>query len=611
LSEAPPRTLGRGLWVMAQASFEHPGPALVATAAGLVNGATMVLGAAVVGWTIDHLVLPSFESRDVAASTWWLSVAAILGVSAVRCCTIWVRGVATGRVQHRAQAATRRAVVRRYLHLDLDWHRRHPPGRLLAGAVSDVDAVWSPVQWLYFALGMVLMLGGALAQLALTAPALGAIGLLLVLGVLGLNLLHQRLLTPRARQGQEARGEVTRTAHESIEGGPVVRSLGLARAEDARFAPGVERLRLANTRMAGISAVFDPLLELLPTAAVLAVLGVGAGQVASGSMSLGSLVGVVYLLLTVSIPLNVLSRFLSMLPLSVAGVERVEAVLGAPVAVYGDRDGLEAVGPAALGAHGLSLVRDGAVLLDGVDVEVGAGTVCAVVGGTGAGKTTLVDLLCGQLAPTEGAVVVDGEPIGGLTAQRRAATVGLVAQSPFLFTSTIRDNVTLDGHPRHGLRAYTDDEVWAALEVADATGFVRAQPHGLDTQVGERGATLSGGQRQRLCLARAVIREPRLLVLDDATSALDPRVERRVLARLRALVDAGGPTVVLVANRPASLAVADQAVLLVGGRLAAAGSPDDLLAGNDDYRRLVAAYDAGVTSLDGRPADGDRDVFAL
>lgn len=597
-------TLTQGARLMARASRDHPLPALVATTAGLVNGATMVVGAAAVGWATDHLVVPVLSGREVPTSTWWLSVVVILGVSTVRCLTIWVRGVATGRVQHRAQAATRRAVVRRYLHLDLEWHRRHPPGRLLAHAVSDVDAVWSPVQWLYFALGMVFMLVGTLGQLALTAPALGSIGLALVAGVLGLNIAYQRLLSPRARDGQAARGDVARTAHESIEGGPVVRSLGLAGSEDARFAPEVERLREANTRMAAISAVFDPVLELLPTVAVLAVLGVGAGAVSSGEMTLGALVGVSYLLLTVSIPLSVLSRFLSMVPLAVAGHERVADVLAAPVASYGETGGAVPVVPARLEVRGAGVVRGDSALLRAIDLVVTPGSVCAVVGATGAGKTTLVDLLCAQIHPSEGVVLVDGVPLADLDAPLRAATLGMVGQSPFLFRTTIRDNLVLDGHPRDGLRDYTDAEVWAALEVADAAGFVRALPAGLDTVVGERGATLSGGQRQRLCLARALVREPRLLVLDDATSALDPRVERRVLSRLRALVDDGGPTVVLVANRAASLAVADTVLFLAGGRVVDAGTHDEVRARSADYRRIVAAYDLP----DGRPDDVATDA---
>jgi ABC-type multidrug transport system fused ATPase/permease subunit len=404
-----------------------------------------------------------------------------------------------------------------------------------------------------------------------------------VAAVLVVNVAYQRLLAPRARDGQAARGEVARTAHESIEGGPVVRSLGLAGAEDARFAPGVEQVRVANTRMASISAVFDPLLELLPTVAVLAVLGLGAGAVADGSMTLGDLVGVSYLLLTVSIPLSVLSRFLSILPLAAAGHERVEAVLAAPVASYGD-GWTDASGPAALEVRGAGVRREGTTLLRDVDLAVPAGSVCAVVGATGAGKSTLVDLVCAQVAPGTGVVLLDGRPLADLDLDTRSRSLGLVGQSPFLFASTVRDNLVLDR------TTYDDAAILAALEVADAADLVAGLPDGLDTVVGERGATFSGGQRQRLCLARAVLRRPRLLVLDDATSALDPRVEARVLARLRALVDAGGPTVLLVASRPAPLAIADRVVFLTDGRVADAGTHDELRDRNPAYRLIVGAY---------------------
>ena len=168
--------------------------------AGLVNGATMVAGAAAVGWATDHLVVPALSGEHVPARVWWVSALLILGVSAVRWCTIFVRGVATGQVQYRAQAESRRAVVRRYLELDLGWHRRRSTGQLLAHAVSDVDALWSPMQYTYFALGMVFMLAIALGELFRSDPALGLLGVVLVVLVLGLNLLYQRLLTPRTRR---------------------------------------------------------------------------------------------------------------------------------------------------------------------------------------------------------------------------------------------------------------------------------------------------------------------------------------------------------------------------------------------------------------------------
>ena len=225
-------------------------------------------------------------------------------------------------------------------------------------------------------------------------------------------------------------------------------------------------------------------------------------------------------------------------------------------------------------------------VLHDVGFDVEPGTTVAVVGATGAGKSTLAALLVRLADPDRGVVLLDGTDLRQLAEGSVAESVALVPQQTFLFDDSVRGNITL-GDP--ALEDADDRRVWAALRLAQADGFVAALPHGLDTHVGERGTSLSGGQRQRIALARALVRRPRLLVLDDATSAVDPRVEAAILAGLREASD--GTTVVVVAYRKGTIALADTVLFVSHGRVVDRGPHAELAARNASYRNLVDAYE--------------------
>jgi ATP-binding cassette, subfamily B, bacterial len=239
-------------------------------------------------------------------------------------------------------------------------------------------------------------------------------------------------------------------------------------------------------------------------------------------------------------------------------------------------------------------------VLAGVDFTIEPGRTVAIVGPTGAGKSTLTALLARLVDPESGAVLVDGVDLRDLARGELAGSLSVVPQSAFLFDDTIRGNITLGAD-------YSDTEVWSALRVAQADRFVKALSSGLDTRVGERGTTLSGGQRQRIALARALVRKPRLLVLDDATSAVDPQVEARILAGLRSRVGASsGTTVLVIAYRKATIALADEVLFLDDGRIAEHGTHAELQRRSAAYRYLVDAYEKDAATRD-EDADADAE----
>ncbi|HWH01611.1 MAG TPA: ABC transporter ATP-binding protein, partial [Pilimelia sp.] len=515
-----------------------------------------------------------------------VAAAALVGLSVLKIAAVYGRRLAAGYMQFRMQARYRRQITRRYLELPLSWHHRNATGTLLSNANSDVEAIWFPIAPMPFAVGTLVMLVAGIGSLFATDWALGLVGVAVFPVLFAVNVFYSRRMAPRQIRAQQLRGEVSAIAHESFDGALVVKTMGREEAETARFARRTEELRDALISVGRLRGAFEPIMENLPSVGTLAALLIGAWRMRQGAVTVTELVSVTFLFTVLAFPIRAIGWVLSELPRSVAGWDRVQHVLTATGQMpYGDLD-LDPRGgaPAALRLADVTFgYEPGRPVLREVSLAVPPGRTVALVGPTGAGKSTLAALAARLVDPVAGAVMLDDVDVRRLSAASLAATVALVPQVPFVFDDSVRANVALD---RAGV---DDDAVRQALRLAQADRFVDRLPEGLDALLGERGTSLSGGQRQRLTLARALAGHPRLLILDDATSAVDPRVEAAILAALRAADRR--TTILVVAYRRATIALADEVVYLERGRVAGHGTHAELLATVPGYADLVTAYE--------------------
>ncbi len=586
----------RGLRVLGVAVREELRIFTVAVIGSVLFGALTVGSAYVVGAIVGHVVVPAFETGKADQGLLALGAAVLVAVSVLKVGGIFGRRLGAGYMQFRLQATYRHRVTRRYLQLPLSWHHRNATGTLLSNANSDVEAAWFPIAPFPFAVGTVVMLFVAMASLLATDWALALVGFAVFPALFALNVVYSRRMAPRQARAQQLRAETSAIAHESFDGALVVKTMGREDRETARFATKAGELREALIAVGRMRGVFDPMLETLPSAGTLAVLAVGAVRLRSGAITVTELVSVAFLFTVLAFPVRAIGWVLAELPRSVAGWDRIQRVLTATGDMpYGDR-ALPPGGPATLHladvAYGYEPQQR---ILHGVGFTVPPGRTVALVGPTGAGKSTIASLAARLIDPDAGTVSIDGVDVRGLSAASLSGTVALVPQVAFVFDDTIRANVALD---RPGI---DDAAVWAALRLAQADGFVAHLPQGLDTPVGERGATLSGGQRQRLTLARALAGQPRLLLLDDATSAVDPRVESSILAALRG----ASTSILVIAYRRATIALADEVVYVEQGRVLGRGTHAALLATVPGYAALVTAYERAEAEREREHADED------
>jgi ABC-type multidrug transport system fused ATPase/permease subunit len=583
-------SLRRALRIVGVGIRRQPRWFAFAVAGSTVYGVMTVLTAWAIGKVTREQVQPAVEAGHATAAQLWTIFGWIAGVVLLNVVGVVIRRVAAGYTMFNVAAHYRREVTRQYLRLPLSWHHRHPSGQLLSNANADVEATWNVFAPLPMAIGVIVMLIAGIVQMVLVDPLMAAIGLTVFPLLFLANLVFQRAMSPRIARAQQLRAEVSEVAHESFEAALVVKAMGREEQEAQRFEEVTRRLQAANVEVGRTRGTFDPVIEAIPTLGTLAVLAVGAYQVSVGALEPASVVQIAYLISVLAFPVRALGWVLGELPRTVVGWDRVDAVLKARGALEFGGTSLPGEGAAhgALEAVDYSydvVDEDGREsrfqAIHDVDIDLPAGSTVALVGPTGSGKTTLTNLSLRLVDPDDGVVRVDDIDLREVRRGGIPDVAALVPQQTFMFDDSVRGNITLGGD-------FSDDDVWGALATAQATGFVSELGAGLDTHVGERGASLSGGQRQRIALARAIIRTPRLLVLDDATSAVDPAVEQAILAGLRET--SSGTTVLVVAYRMSTITLADEIVYVEGGRVLDHGSHDELLARCEGYARLVTAY---------------------
>lgn len=570
--------------------------------ATLVFAAATVVSSYAIGWAIDAVLIPAAERGDVATASLVGAVAVLMAVGVIRGVGIGFRRYGAYLAMYQLEKRDRTEVTGRYLELPLEWFRRHPTGRLISNVGADVEAAAHIAAPLPMALGVAVMLAVTAVLLLITDPFMALVGLAVGPAIMANNLFYQRKMTVAAARAQRLRAEVAEVAHESFDAALVVKTLGRENAEVSRFGVLSDDLRNRMVDVGRLRAVFDPVMEALPTLGVLAVVGVGAWRVDQGLMTAGTLVAFAYLFRLITVPMRIFAWLLGQLPLAEAGWRRVESVLAERERTSYGEDRLTGEGGAEVEVRAVSYLHPETDLSDlgdrpaprpegdapeeerrgveEVSFRAAAGSTVALVGPTGSGKSTVAGLLARLYDPDAGAIRLDGAPLPELERAALAETAALVFQEPFLFDDTVRNNITLGGD-------YDAAQVEEAARLAAAEEFIAELPDGYETTVGERGAALSGGQRQRIALARALIRRPRLLVLDDATSAVDPAVERTILDGLSRL----DTTVVIAAYRRGSIMGADQVVYMEGGRVAGRGTHDQLYADLPHYAELVDAYE--------------------
>ncbi|MFD3553592.1 ABC transporter ATP-binding protein [Streptomyces goshikiensis] len=551
---------------------------LLALGSSLGGMAVMALVPLVTKVIIDDVIGDKTKSMDLWAG---LLIAAAVLVYVLT----YIRRYYGGRLALDVQHDLRTDMYDTIARLDGRRQDELSTGQVIGRATSDLQLIQGLLFMLPMTIGNFLLFGISLGVMLWLSPLLTLVALLMAPALWFIAKRSRKRLFPATWYAQGQAAAVAGVVDGAVTGVRVVKGFGQEEQETGKLRAAGRRLFAGRMRTIRLNSRYTPALQAVPALAQVAMLALGGWMAARGQVTLGTFVAFSTYLAQLVGPVRMLAMVLTVAQQARAGVERVCELIDTEPSIREGGTELPADAPATVEFEDVAFGYDPErPVLDGFSLSLAEGETVALVGASGSGKSTVSLLLPRFYDADRGTVRVAGHDVRELTYDSLRAAIGLVPEDSFLFSDTIRANIAF-GHP-----GATDAQVEAAARAAQAEGFVLALPAGYDTKVGEQGLTLSGGQRQRIALARAILTDPRLLLLDDATSAVDARVEHEIHEALRAVM--AGRTTLLIAHRRSTLALADRIAVLDRGRLADIGTHAELERRSPLYRRLLTDPDA-------------------